>query len=120
MSKVEAEKYWSKLDLSYMTEESDDPDNPNGIIEHKIPWRSKSTSETCLVHCMLFTLFFTILELDDFVAILDERLTRTNDSAIGLVAKKVRKIGSPSKSFPPLNAPGWAVDAGSAGMDMSI
>ena len=58
MSKVEAEKYWSKLDLSYMTEESDDPDNPNGIIEHKIPWRSKSTSEMCLVHCMLFTLIY--------------------------------------------------------------
>ena len=49
MSKVEAEKYWSKLDLSCMTEESDDTDNPNGI-EHKILWRSKSTLETYLVH----------------------------------------------------------------------
>ena len=36
--KVEFEKYWSKLDLSYTTEESDDPDNPNGIVEHIIPW----------------------------------------------------------------------------------
>ena len=44
VTKVEFEKYWSKLDLSYMTEESDDPDNPNGIVEHKIPWRSKSMS----------------------------------------------------------------------------
>ena len=46
------------------------------------------------------------------MALLDERLTRRNDSPIGLVAKKVRKIGSPSESLPPTNAPVWAVDAG--------
>ena len=34
------EKYWSKLSLAYVTEESDDPENPNGIIEHKLQWRS--------------------------------------------------------------------------------
>ncbi len=26
----------------YVTEESDDPNNPNGLIEHKLPWRSPS------------------------------------------------------------------------------
>lgn len=38
---MEMEKYWQFLDLYYMTEESDDPDNTNGIIEHKLQWRSK-------------------------------------------------------------------------------
>ncbi len=33
-------KYWQHITLAYLTEESDDPDNPNGIIEHKIAWRS--------------------------------------------------------------------------------
>ncbi len=32
-------KYWQHITLAYLTEESDDPDNPNGIIEHKIAWR---------------------------------------------------------------------------------
>lgn len=36
------EKYWKLLSLGYVTEESDDDDNPNGIIEHKLPWRSDS------------------------------------------------------------------------------
>ena len=30
------EKYWSYLNLYYVTEESNNPDNPNGIIEHKL------------------------------------------------------------------------------------
>jgi hypothetical protein len=38
----ELEKFWHKLSLAYVTEESDDPDNPNGIVEHKLLWRSKS------------------------------------------------------------------------------
>ena len=42
LTKSESEKYWNKLSLAYVTEESDDPDNPNGIIEHKLPWRSPS------------------------------------------------------------------------------
>ena len=29
---------------------------------------------------------------------------------MGLVAKKVREIGSPSQSLPPANAPSWAVN----------
>ena len=33
---------WNCLSLAYMTEESDDEDNPNGIVEHKLEWRSKS------------------------------------------------------------------------------
>ena len=39
---MEREKYWQFLNLLYVTEESDDPDNANGLIEHKLPWRSES------------------------------------------------------------------------------
>ena len=42
VSSGEREKYWKHLSLMYVTEESDDPDNPNGLLEHKLPWRSKS------------------------------------------------------------------------------
>jgi hypothetical protein len=70
-----------------------------------------------LVHCVSLILF-AIIELDDFMALLDERLTRRNDSPIGLVAKKVRKIGLPSETLPPTNAPVWAIDADCAGMGM--
>ena len=40
------EKYWSILSLAYVTEESDDPENPNGIIELKLQWRSQSMIST--------------------------------------------------------------------------
>ena len=39
VSSGEREKYWKHLSLMYVTEESDDPDNPNGLLEHKLPWR---------------------------------------------------------------------------------
>ena len=42
VSASEMDKYWIYLNLNYVTEESDDPDNPNGIIEHKLLWRSES------------------------------------------------------------------------------
>ena len=35
---LEMDRYWKHLDLYYVTEESDDPDNSNGIVEHKIQW----------------------------------------------------------------------------------
>lgn len=39
--KKEEMKYWERLSLAYMTEESDDESDPNSIIEHKLTWRSK-------------------------------------------------------------------------------
>lgn len=30
------------MSFIYMTEESDDPDDPQKLIEHKLPWRSES------------------------------------------------------------------------------
>ncbi len=35
-------KYWGHLSYMYMTEESDDADDCNAIVEHKLPWRSNS------------------------------------------------------------------------------
>ena len=34
-------KHWKDVSLEFMSEESDDPDNPNVLIIHKLPWRSK-------------------------------------------------------------------------------
>ena len=31
------EKYWNDSSLEFMTEESDDEDDPNSIIEQKLP-----------------------------------------------------------------------------------
>ncbi len=39
---IEMNKYWKFLSLVYMTEESDDEANPNGIVQHKPEWRSES------------------------------------------------------------------------------
>ena len=45
VTSVEMEQYWQHLNLYYVTEESDDAENPNGIIEHKLPWRAKRRSK---------------------------------------------------------------------------
>lgn len=33
---------WKQLSYLYMTEESDDPDDSNIIVYHKLTWRSES------------------------------------------------------------------------------
>ena len=43
-------KYWDDLSLEFVTEESDDEDDPNCIIEHKLPWRSTGTSVCVRAH----------------------------------------------------------------------
>lgn len=49
-------------------------------------------------------------ELDEFMMVLEQRFSKKQKKApLGLVAKKVRKIGSPSESPPPFGAPLWAV-----------
>ena len=70
-------KFWTAMSYSYMTEESDDPDDPNS--------------------------------LDKFIDVLDKRLEKAAKETPGLVAKKERKLGLPSSSIPPMEAPCWAV-----------
>lgn len=41
VTEAEREK-WLSLSYCYMTEESDDPSDPDVIIVHKLPWRSQS------------------------------------------------------------------------------
>jgi len=40
-------KYWDKLTIDDMSEESDDPNDPNTLIVHKLQWRSQGM-------CVLF------------------------------------------------------------------
>ena len=41
-------KFWDQVKVEFMTEESDDPDDPTAIVEHQISWHSKRTD---LTHC---------------------------------------------------------------------
>lgn len=94
------------LNLMYVTEESDDPENPNGIVEHKLPWRSQSKlSNITPVSC-----YFLLSELDEFMSVLERRLSNKQPQAAGLVAKKVCRIGIPSDSVQPSDAPAWSVN----------
>lgn len=50
------------------------------------------------------------VELDAFMAVLDQRLIKKQQQQpVGLVAKKVRKVGKSSETNPPHGAPIWAV-----------
>jgi hypothetical protein len=62
----------------------------------------------------LYVVLFAHLELDEFMHALDKRLEKTAKEAPGLVAKKERKLGLPSTSAPPKEAPRWAVKTSTA------
>ena len=51
------------------------------------------------------------LELNDFMEVLEDCLAKgpQRQLAVGMVAKKVRKEGTPSDSLPPADAPSWAL-----------
>ena len=59
MTPVEKDKYWKFLSLHYLTEESDDPDNSNGIIEHRLQWRSKR--ELFNIACVIYFINFVYI-----------------------------------------------------------
>lgn len=42
MTEAEKEKYWEDLSILYRTDDSDDSENPNGLVEQKLQWRSPS------------------------------------------------------------------------------
>lgn len=42
-------KYWEKLCIDDMSEESDDPNDPNTLIVHKLQWRSQGTKPCILL-----------------------------------------------------------------------
>ncbi len=50
-----------------------------------------------------------ISELNDFVALLDERYDSKVKKDGITMAKKIRKLGLPSISYPPSGAPDWTV-----------
>ena len=92
-----------------MTEESDDQDNPNTIVEHKLAWRSKSKLQYFLPTQSWYHYEFTFSELDHFIEVLEKRIEKKQ--LLGPVAKKIRRVGHPSESSPPTDAPPWAVTA---------
>ena len=88
---------WKDLSLLYMTEESDDPDNPNG----QVSWNTNfygalKVSEQGGFNFVVLVTFYPV-ELNDFVAVLE---SREHKMPSGMVAKKVRRDGSPSRSVP--------------------
>ena len=91
-----------------MTEESDDADDPNHIVFHKLEWRSES--KDLYVYIVTIEISLRIIALNKYIKILDTRLSKiaARDVA-GNVAKKVRSLGESSLSSPPVDAPSWAV-----------
>lgn len=43
-------QYWNDLSIDFMSEESDDPDDSNCLIIHKLPWVSESEYKPIIVH----------------------------------------------------------------------
>ena len=39
-------KHWKQISFAYITEESDDAEDPLVIVEHKLSWRSQRKSNT--------------------------------------------------------------------------
>ena len=81
-----------------MTEKSDNEDNPNGIVEHKLEWRSKSKWMSLGYIFFFIVSLLLSVELNDFIAVLDSRMAKEQKMPSGMVAKKVRRQGNPSTS----------------------
>ena len=68
-----------------------------------------------------YTHFFNICEeLDEYIKVLDNRLEKNQIKPVGFVAKKCRRVGSPSVSMPPPYSPAWAIKASKDGMSIYI
>ena len=100
-------KHWKQLGIDYMTEESDDPTDPNAIVIHPLPWRSESKG---LVFCCNIVVICDVSGLNTFLLKLDRRYDARVKKDGNTMAKKVRKIGSTSDSPPPAGAPDWAIN----------
>ena len=60
--------------------------------------------------CLLFKNWYCFAALNKYISILDTRLSKICVREVaGNVAKKVRRLGVPSSSTPPIDAPPWAV-----------
>lgn len=90
-----------------MTDESDDENDANVIVLHKLSWRSDCK---LLGLCYFISLFFIFVVLNRFIETLDQRLDKLHPKeSVGNVAKKVRKLGDISMSEAPHDAPSWTV-----------
>ena len=58
------------------------------------------------------TLLSIYIDLNKFMDRLDKRYQDKVSKEGGTVARKIRKQGAPSASFPPVDAPEWTVVAG--------
>ena len=101
-------KYWKDVSLEFMSEESDDPDNPNVLIIHKLLWRSKGNLSW--PYNIIIVIIITCSELNQFLETLDERYEKKIKKEGVLVARKQRRIGSTSVTIPQCSAPKWTVD----------
>ena len=107
-------KHWKQLGINYMTEESDDPSDPNVIVIHPLPWRSESEIFITSVgdwYLVVFNYCVLVLAgLNGFLSKLDRRYEHKVKKDGNTMAKKVRKIGTASDSPPPSGAPDWALN----------
>ena len=67
---------------------------------------------TCTFLMLLSLPSYSSIEMDRFMDTLDNRLDQSSKGTTGLVAKKIRKVGSFSTTTAPSDAPTWAVRRG--------
>ena len=107
VTQKEMERFWKELNQAYMTEESDDSDDPDVIILHKLNWRSQSKLCVCVGHSVCHSVCVCV-GLNKYIQVLDSRKASSRQPP-GLVARKRCIIGKPSSSTPPANASTWAI-----------
>lgn len=92
-----------------MTDESDCSED-DCIVLHQIPWRSQGTEIYLYVANNNYYLHIFKTELNLWMEELDQRFKKKLEGKSCTTPSRKRKIGSPSTSSPPSDAPKWAVD----------
>lgn len=68
------------------------------------------SSVYCIMCHLEYLYYYMYIELDKFMEVLEQRFNvQQQKKPSGIVPKKVRKVGEPSESPPPLGAPLWAI-----------
>lgn len=110
---------WQQLGIDYMSEESDDSEDPQSIIVHQLKWRSKRQYDHShnYKHQVALPIqsYHSTAGLTDFLRQLDERYEARVKKEGTAMVRKIRKIGSSSCGSPTADAPAWLLETSPRG-----